>query len=1293
MLPALGELGSQGLRCLAKRLVLASTVSPGSSLAAGLSSVSGPALVQAAPSPAQPKPGFKRHNLCNAVNEALAIALETDDRSYVFGEDVSFGGVFRCTVGLMERFGRERVFNTPLSEQGIVGFGIGLASLGSTAVAEIQFADYVFPAFDQLVNEAAKYRYRSGGNFHCGGLTVRAPYGAVGHGGHYHSQSPEAFFTHVPGLRVVIPSSPAEAKGLLLASIRCPDPVVFLEPKLMYRTAVEDVPEGDYTLPLGSARVVVEGSDVTLVGWGQQVLVLQQAAAQLAEAEGVSCEVLDLRSLAPWDAEAVCASVSRTGRLVVAHEAPLTGGFGAEVAATVATRCFTRLESPPVRVAGADTPFPLVWEPLYLPGVERVVEAARAAPGAHCAAGAMRPAAAGGGAGGGLKPGGAGPQQQLHAAAPTPGAAPEGGSPYSAAAAEAALGPDWRGAGGDSGRALGTWTDSPAAGSGGSSPALPPAPSPPPRPPPPPPDDPAACPSLKRRSPSSHPHADPSAPAKPHPYPPKAPYPSKAPAASSSALAAFSVQRRRTVTLINLVSVMERMDEQIVPALSRPLGCSFRAGPHALGLITFARALVQALASPLGGLAGHYYDRVSVLFVGCAVWGFFCSAFAFARTVNQGIAAWAFNGVGLALIIPNSQSLIADYFTATRRGEAFGTLMLTGALGGMLGAVFATNLGSQAPLGVEGWRLAFLAVGAASFAIGACTLVYAVDPTRGGQGGGRDHHHPHTSHPPSDPDLRPLRLPPAASPPRGAQALPASPFNHPLPAPPALPAPLPPSPRTPRTPAAPPSDDEEGEGPEAEAQPLLGRRGARSRGRRPSSASAAASSAGAASRGSALPSPERPLLQHRGRPGRRGGGPEPHGWAPWGGGAGGGGGGGGGDPHGPFLAVGAEALSTEWEEAGGGDGEGLGGDAFIASSSSAASAAKPGRAGRLLVHPGPRAVLPPGPAPGAVSGCAVTGGGLRAAAEEAAAVLGPLGGMGEGRGGPPAPLTWRRVWRMISTPTFLIIIAQGIVGSTPWNALVFLTLYLQLLGFSDAAASALMALLLGGTAAGALVGGWLGDRVAERHPHHGRIALVQFSVGIGVPLTVVLMRCMPLEATGGAAVGYGLLLTLKGVLTSWAAPACNNPVFAEIVPPDLRNLVYAFDRSFEGAISALGAPLVGLAAERWFGFSGAVANEEACEHRTAMGGPPPDLARARALGDAMLMFMVLPWTLCAMLYTGLHWTYPMDRARALRPQVAEVFAGGGPDDRLPHDWENPQEGVPAGAGVGAGACSGGESRL
>lgn len=213
----------------------------------------------------------KRMNLFTAVNDAMRVALKTDETCIVFGEDVGFGGVFRCTVGLQEEFGKQRVFNTPLTEQGIVGFAIGYAAEGRTAVAEIQFADYIFPAFDQIKNEASKFRYRSGSEFDCGKMTVRAPYGAVGHGGHYHSQSPHSFFCHIPGIRVVIPSSPIEAKGLLLASIRSNDPVVFFEPKALYRASVEDVPTGDYEIPLGKARVLKEGRDITLVGWGGQL--------------------------------------------------------------------------------------------------------------------------------------------------------------------------------------------------------------------------------------------------------------------------------------------------------------------------------------------------------------------------------------------------------------------------------------------------------------------------------------------------------------------------------------------------------------------------------------------------------------------------------------------------------------------------------------------------------------------------------------------------------------------------------------------------------------------------------------------------------------------------------------------------------------------------------------------------------------------------------------------------------------------------------------------------------------
>lgn len=306
-----------------------------------------------------------------AINNALEIAMRTDDKSMIFGEDVGFGGVFRCSMGLREKFGSERVFNTPLSEQGILGFAIGAAAVGYTPIAEIQFADYVFPAFDQIVNEAAKYRYRAGSTWHCGGLTVRMPCGAVGHGGLYHSQSPEAFFTHCAGLNIVCPRGPVQAKGLLLASIRCKDPTLFLEPKILYRLASDDVPTGDYELELGKADVLQEGKDVTLVGWGNQVNRLIKAA-ELAAADGISCEIIDLQSLVPWDEECVVNSVKKTGRLIVAHEAPLTSGFGAEICSTIQNECFLSLEAPIQRVCGWDTPFPLAWEEFYLPSPLRV---------------------------------------------------------------------------------------------------------------------------------------------------------------------------------------------------------------------------------------------------------------------------------------------------------------------------------------------------------------------------------------------------------------------------------------------------------------------------------------------------------------------------------------------------------------------------------------------------------------------------------------------------------------------------------------------------------------------------------------------------------------------------------------------------------------------------------------------------------------------------------------------------------------------------------------------------------
>ena len=305
-------------------------------------------------------------NMLQAINNALDIAMGEDDRTLCFGEDVGhFGGVFRATSGLQDKYGKVRCFNTPLVEQGIIGFANGLAAQGSRPIAEIQFADYIFPAFDQIVNEAAKFRYRSGNEFDVGKLTIRAPYGGGIAGGLYHSQSPEAYFAHTPGLKVVIPRNPYQAKGLLLASIRDDNPVIFFEPKRLYRASVGEVPEEDYQLPLGKAEVLQTGNDITLLAWGAQMEVLQKAA-DLAANDSISCEVIDLRSILPWDIETIANSVIKTGRLLVSQEAPLTAGFASEIAATIQQECFLHLESPIERVCGLDTPYPLALEKEYV---------------------------------------------------------------------------------------------------------------------------------------------------------------------------------------------------------------------------------------------------------------------------------------------------------------------------------------------------------------------------------------------------------------------------------------------------------------------------------------------------------------------------------------------------------------------------------------------------------------------------------------------------------------------------------------------------------------------------------------------------------------------------------------------------------------------------------------------------------------------------------------------------------------------------------------------------------------
>ncbi|KAL2146774.1 hypothetical protein VTI28DRAFT_2609 [Corynascus sepedonium] len=319
----------------------------------------------------------KRLNLFQAVNDALSIALAEDESVMIFGEDVAFGGVFRCTGKLAETYGGDRVFNTPLTEQGIMGFAIGVAAEGMRPVAEIQFADYVYPAFDQLVNEAAKFRYRDGAcGRSVGGLTVRMPCGGVGHGALYHSQSPESLFTHIPGLRVIMPRSPLQAKGLLLSAIRSNDPCVFMEPKILYRATVEQVPTAAYTLPLSKAEVLKEGSDVTIVSYGQPLYKCEAALKQAEKDLGISVELIDLRTIYPWDKETVFKSVRKTGRCLVVHEAMINAGVGAEVAAAIQEDpdTFIRLEAPVARVAGFSIHTPLMYETFNAPDVARIYE-------------------------------------------------------------------------------------------------------------------------------------------------------------------------------------------------------------------------------------------------------------------------------------------------------------------------------------------------------------------------------------------------------------------------------------------------------------------------------------------------------------------------------------------------------------------------------------------------------------------------------------------------------------------------------------------------------------------------------------------------------------------------------------------------------------------------------------------------------------------------------------------------------------------------------------------------------
>jgi 2-oxoisovalerate dehydrogenase E1 component beta subunit len=308
-----------------------------------------------------------------AINQALKEEMRRDPRVVVLGEDVGrLGGVFRATEGLQEEFGPERVLDTPLAEGGIIGAAIGMAMNGLVPVPEIQFVDFIYPAFDQIVNELAKIRYRSGGQFGAP-VVIRTPYGGGIRGGHYHSQSPEAYFVHTAGLKVVIPSSPADARNLLVSAIRDPDPVIFMEPKKLYRSMREEI-EGEPEIePLGKARIVRQGTDVTLLAYGTMLHVCREAAEE-ASGRDIDVELIDLRTLWPLDIDTVLESVERTGRLVVVHEAPRTCGYGAEISAQIAERAIDVLKAPIVRVTGLDTPFPYTLEQEYLPDVPRVLQ-------------------------------------------------------------------------------------------------------------------------------------------------------------------------------------------------------------------------------------------------------------------------------------------------------------------------------------------------------------------------------------------------------------------------------------------------------------------------------------------------------------------------------------------------------------------------------------------------------------------------------------------------------------------------------------------------------------------------------------------------------------------------------------------------------------------------------------------------------------------------------------------------------------------------------------------------------
>ncbi len=312
-----------------------------------------------------------------AIRQAMEQEMERDRRVFILGEDVgSYGGAFRVTQGFLEKFGPERIIDTPISETGLIGAAIGASLFGMRPIAELQFIDFIACGFNQIVNYAAKSRYRWGGGVP---IVIRGPAGAGVHGGPFHSQSPESYFMNVPGLKIVVPATPTDAKGLMIAAIRDPDPVIFLEHKFLYRRLKEDVPEGDYMTPIGEARIARSGDDISIITYGAMVHASIEAAEMVAP-EGVSVEVLDLRTLLPMDRAGILATVRKTGRALIVHEATKTGGPGGEVAALIAEHAFLDLDAPIVRVAPPDTPVPYSppLEEFFLPNAAKIAEAIRA---------------------------------------------------------------------------------------------------------------------------------------------------------------------------------------------------------------------------------------------------------------------------------------------------------------------------------------------------------------------------------------------------------------------------------------------------------------------------------------------------------------------------------------------------------------------------------------------------------------------------------------------------------------------------------------------------------------------------------------------------------------------------------------------------------------------------------------------------------------------------------------------------------------------------------------------------